>query len=245
MCAGLAGIFVTRQTAIRPAATASRTARQAAPARKTARRRKRRAAVACSALRFCSVSASFWAALARAGAGPRAPRPRAAPVLATPPERRVPMLQSLLIGQMPIRSLAPGVRRDTARQRPAQAFPFAGGIGEMAMHSQPLPVLHEPLVQALPFADQRFMRHLGAVLVQGDQARLSQRVEHAAQLGRFLRLMPSSVKAARRRVSSVPSPNSVRRKKISRASSCCARSSWSVKTLSAVSAMALRTPPAA
>ena len=60
-----------------------------------------------------------------------------------------------------------------------------GSLDEMAMQEQSFTVLRQPLVQPLPFADQRFMRDLGAVFIQDDQARLSQRVEHPSQLCRF------------------------------------------------------------
>src|SRR5215213_498604 len=40
-------------------------------------------------------------------------------------------------------------------------------------------------MESLPFTDQRFMRHLGAVLVQRDQTRFGECVQYCTQLRRF------------------------------------------------------------
>ena len=93
------------------------------------------------------------------------------------------------------------------------------------MLPQPLAILHQPLMQALPFTDQRFMGDLGAVFVQGDQARLSQRVEHAAQLRCFLRVAHEFGQSGSATGVFGALTSSVKRKKSSRASSCCVSSS--------------------
>ena len=52
-----------------------------------------------------------------------------------------------------------------------QHLPCAGGLGEFAVQAAPFAVFVQPVPQSRPRRDQRLVRNLHAVLVQGDQPR--------------------------------------------------------------------------
>jgi hypothetical protein len=66
---------------------------------------------------------------------------------------------------------------EAARIAP-QRVPFLRRLGEAAVQAQPLAVFLQPAAQRRPLADERFVGHLGGVLVGGHQAGVGQGAEY-------------------------------------------------------------------
>ena len=96
---------------------------------------------------------------------------------------------------------------------PAARLPAAGRVAELAVQADPGAILLEPRAQRRPLADQHLVGDLRRPLAERDEPRLREPVEQRLDLLRGAPSGTSSSTATRRRVSSIPSPSSVRRRK--------------------------------
>ena len=96
-----------------------------------------------------------------------------------------------------------GPRYSSLGSRPRGPTPR--GLGDLPLEPQALAVLVEPRLQLRPLADEGFVRHLDAALVDRDEPRVDQ-ASTIAPPGPRRRPAGELGECARRRVSSVPSP---------------------------------------
>ena len=130
------------------------------------------------------------------------------------------------------------------RRLAAARIPHPGGVAELPVQADALPILLQPAAQGRPLADEDLVGHLRGVLFRASRAG-RRRAARAAPAPRWgdTPSGTSSLERTRRRVAALPSPSSVSRRNTLRASRCASGDSVAEQLVGGLGHARPPTPP--